>query len=258
MRIAFPLTLALALACTTPPAHTNTMTTNDIPFTDYIALGDSISIDVYPAADAERRFAGRFSTDRLGAASLLVKNDDKLWPEFRGRELNITLTDYTADGATTDSLLRQVERIEPSDARTLVTITAGGNDLLGSIGSRGPNPAPQIAEKLRRSIDRVLEERPNATILVGTVYDPSDGTNVLDGRGRLDREAEWLADYNDRIRNLVATDERLKLADIQKHFLGHGLTAPESERWYLRESIIEPSARGASEVRRLWLEAIGR
>ena len=28
------------------------------------------------------------------------------------------------------------------------------------------------------------------------------------------------------------------------------------EQWYLRESIIEPNARGASEVRRLWLEAI--
>lgn len=255
MRFALALTLALtlALACTTPPPSTTMKT----PFTHYIALGDSISIDIYPAADAERRFAGRFSTDELGAVSLLVKNDDKLWPEFRGRSLGIPVTDLTADGATTESLLRQVERIDASDAPTLVTITAGGNDLLGHIGSRGPNPAPQIEARLRTAIARVLEQRPNATVLVGTVYDPSDGTNVLDGRGRLDREAEWLADYNDRIRKLVTTDKRLKLADIHKHFLGHGLTAPLEERWYLRESIIEPSARGASEVRRVWLEAIG-
>lgn len=249
----FALALTLALACTTPPSP-NPMKT---PFTHYIALGDSISIDLYPAADAERRFAGRFSTDELGAASLLVKNDDKLWPEFRGRDLGIPATDLTADGATTESLLRQVEHIDKSDAPTLVTITAGGNDLLGSIGSRGPSPVPQIEARLRSAINKVLEKRPNATLLVGTVYDPTDGTNVLDGRGRLDREAEWLADYNDRIRRLVQTDKRLKLADIHKHFLGHGLTAPVEEQWYLRESIIEPSARGASEVRRVWLEAIG-
>ena len=228
-----------------------------LPFTHYLALGDSISIDLYPAADAERRFPGQFSTDALGAVSLLVKNDDKLWPELRGRGLGIPVTDLTADGATTESLLRQVERIEPGDAPTLVTITAGGNDLLGHIGSRGPSPVPQIFERLSTAVARVLEKRPNATVLLGTVYDPSDGTNVLDGRGRLDREAEWLADYNDRIRKLARTDERLRLADIHKHFLGHGLTAPLEERWYLRESIIEPSARGASEVRRVWLDALG-
>jgi acyl-CoA thioesterase I len=250
MRIA--LLLTLALACSSPPSS---MT--KAAFAHYIALGDSISIDVYPAADAARRYPGRFSTDKLGAASLLVKNDDQLWPEFRGRELKIPATDLTADGATTESLLRQVERIATSDDPTLITITAGGNDLLGHIGSRGPNPAPEIAERLRAAIHRVLEKRPNATILVSTVYDPSDGTNVLDGRGRLDREAEWLKDYNERVRRLVETDRRLKLADIHRHFLGHGLTAPENERWYLRESIIEPSARGASEVRRLWLDAIG-
>lgn len=259
MRIA--LILTLALACTTPPAtRTNTMTHTD--FTEYIALGDSISIDIYPAADAERRYPGRFSTDQLGAASLLFRNDDKFWPEFRGRDLTskiqgIRANDLTADGATTDSLLRQIERISHSDAATLVTITAGGNDLLGHIGSRGPSPSPQIFERLRTAVTRILEKRPNATIVIGTVYDPSDGTNVLDGRGRLDREAEWLADYNERIRKYVNTDKRFRLADIQRHFLGHGLTAPENDRWYLRESIIEPSARGASEVRRLWLDAIG-
>lgn len=229
-------------------------------FTDFIALGDSISIDLYPAADVARRFPGRASTDQLGAVSLLVRNDDRLWPEFKGRDLRTILggidpQDLTADGATTESLLRQVEHISKSDAPTLVTITAGGNDLLGSIGGRS-NPAAAIEARLRTAIARALERRPNATILVGTVYDPSDGTNILHGQ-RLDREAPWLADYNDRIRRLPQTDPRIRLADIHRHFLGHGLEVSEDERWYLRESIIEPSARGASEVRRVWLEALG-
>jgi acyl-CoA thioesterase I len=259
------LFLLLVLGCT-PATPTQTMTDPDT-FTRYIALGDSISIDIYPASDAARRFPGKAGTDKLGAVSLLVRNDDRMWPEFRGRDLHTLQPslrfdedddDLTADGATTQSLLRQVERISRSDEPTLVTVTAGGNDLLGHIGSNGPSPAPAIAERLRTAVARVLELRPNAAVLVGTVYDPSDGTNRLPGYTRaLDREAEWLDEYNDLVRQFVTTDRRLRLADIHRHFLGHGLTAPEAERWYLRESIIEPSARGASEVRHVWLAAIG-
>jgi lysophospholipase L1-like esterase len=254
----------LACAPASPPTTTMTQTS----FTRYIALGDSISIDIYPAEDAERRYPGRFSTDRLGAVSLLVQNDDRLWPEFRGRDLRTLQPsfdfdeqrdDFTADGATTESLLRQVQRIERSDEPTLVTITAGGNDLLGYIGSPGGSPAPTIAERLRSAIARVLEARPNAIVLVGTVYDPSDGTKRLPGYTRaLERESQWLDEYNDLVRKLVTTDPRLRLADIHRHFRGHGLTVDVEQQWYLRESIIEPNARGASEVRRVWLEAIGR
>ena len=225
----------------------------------YLALGDSISIDLYPAADVARRHPGKASSDRLGAASLLVENDDRLWPEFRGRDLKaqfpkINATDLTADGATTESLLRQVERIPRSDEPTLATITAGGNDLLGEIGWAARSPSAAIAARLQQAIEGVLARRPQSRIIVGTVYDPSDGTNRLPGvPGTLEREAEWLREYNDRVRDLVATSDQLLLADIHRHFLGHGLGAPEAERWYLQESIIEPNARGASEVRRLWL-----
>jgi lysophospholipase L1-like esterase len=236
-------------------------------FDAYLALGDSISIDIYPAHDVERRYPGKASTDRLGAVSLLYQNDDRFWPAFRGRDLHSLQPrlrfdrdhdDLTADGATTHSLLRQVERIERNEEPTLVTITAGGNDLLGEIGSSGADPVPAIVERLRTSIGRLFELRPNATVVVGTVYDPSDGTNRLPGiPSTLDNEAEWLSAYNDAVRSLVSTDPRLLLADIHRHFLGHGMSVPTADRWYLQESIIEPSAWGASEVRRLWLEALG-
>ncbi|HYH06139.1 MAG TPA: SGNH/GDSL hydrolase family protein [Thermoanaerobaculia bacterium] len=228
-----------------------------IPFTHYIALGDSISIDSYPAADVARRYAGKASTTELGAVSLLVRNDDKLWPEFRGRDLRIPVDDLTSDGATTHSLLRQVERVTRSDEATLITITAGGNDLLGEIGG-SESPAHEIFARLETAVRKLLALRPNATILIGTVYDPSDGTNRLPGYGRtLDREAQWLAEYNGLVRTFAHSDPRLRLADIHRHFLGHGMTVSERERWYLAESIIEPSARGASEVRRVWLEVLG-
>jgi hypothetical protein len=46
------------------------------------------------------------------------------------------------------------------------------------------------------------------------------------------------------------------LAEVYGHFLGHGVTAPEADRWYWRRSLIEPNARGASEIRRVWMEAL--
>jgi lysophospholipase L1-like esterase len=237
-------------------------------FRRYIALGDSISIDVYPAADAARRYPGKAANARLGAVSLLVHNDDQLWPEFHGRDLQTLQPsvdfhrrrdDLTADGATTESLLRQVARIDRGDEPTLVTITAGGNDLLGSLGAPGASPAPAIADRLRRAVAHLLELRPNALVLVGTVYDPSDGTKRLPGYSRpLEREAVWLDEYNDLVRQFVTTDPRLRLADIHGHFFGHGLSIAEEDWWYLRESIIEPGARGASEVRRVWIEEVIR
>lgn len=231
-------------------------------FARFIALGDSISIDTYPAADVERRHRGMARTDRVGATSLLYRNDDRLWPEFRGRDLrtrhpSLHYEDLASDGATTPTLLRQADTVEPSDERTLITITIGGNDLLGFIGGR-KNPAEEIMGRVRAAVAELLRKRPESLVLITTVYDPSDGTNRLPGyAGPLHEPAKWLSDYNDLLRQLAATDPRLRLADIHQHFLGHGLTAPEDEQWYLAESIIEPNARGASEVRRVWLETLG-
>lgn len=234
-------------------------------FARHIALGDSISIDIYPAADVARRHPGKASTTHLGAASLLYKNDDRFWPEFRGRDLHtklptIAFDDLASDGATTETLARQVAHVRRSSEPTLITITAGGNDLLSLLGTGASARALKgISDRLRESARRLIKLRPNALVLVGTVYDPTDGTNRLPGYAQpLEREAEWLRQYNEFVRHLAASDRRLRLADIHAHFLGHGLRAPARERWYLEESIIEPNARGASEVRRLWLEAIGR
>ena len=72
-----------------------------------------------------------------------------------------------------------------------------------------------------------------------------------------DRELGWLARLNERVKAL-ADPADVRPIPIRDHFLGHGLSEPDPDaRWYWRHSIIEPSARGASEVRRLWLEALG-
>ena len=71
----------------------------------YLAVGDSMSIDDYTGVDGG------------GAASQLA------------RKLRLELVDLTADGNTTHDVLADLARAPA--AADVVTLTAGGNDLLG-------------------------------------------------------------------------------------------------------------------------------
>lgn len=52
-----------------------------------VALGDSISIDLYPFRDIEERGLLHRPPQGVGAASLLHRNEDRLWPAFEGIDL---------------------------------------------------------------------------------------------------------------------------------------------------------------------------
>jgi len=235
-------------------------------FTRYFALGDSISMDVYPVADLAQRL-GMDPPQGVGAASLVFRNDDTLWPEFANQDLvtwypGIEKVDLTIDGATTTTVLStQLSHLARfSAAPSLVTLTVGGNDLLQLVDwptADGDRELKRIVANLGRIMLRIRESLPTATLIVGTVYDPTDGTADLgDGKIRR-REFDWLQSYNEAVRGLCLADRTL-LADIHRRFDAHGLREPDAAaRWYWQTSIIEPNARGASEVRRLWLECIG-
>ena len=207
----------------------------------YIALGDSISIDEYPLRET--------GIPNIGAASLLY---EALAP--------IEFENLAADGATTDDVLRyQLPLVARSNVETLVTLTAGGNDMLLHLGALFPprDLVDGMIERLTRIVDELIAKLPRGLILVGTVYDPSDGTNTLDGQ-RFDREAGWLARYNDAVRRIAAEGGGATLlADIHARFLGHGVTAPLSDRYYWSGLIFEPNAQGAREVANLWHELLG-
>src|SRR5437899_12200096 len=67
-----------------------------MPFTKYIALGDSVSIDLYPALDAGEidvavALEGAPSAGNvapLGAASLLFKKSEERWTEDTGDDIS--------------------------------------------------------------------------------------------------------------------------------------------------------------------------
>jgi lysophospholipase L1-like esterase len=247
------------------------------PFTAYVALGDSMSIDLYPALDAGEvdvavaleRVARAGAVAPLGAASLLHRNDDVRWPEEQGADLasyypGIALHNLATDGATIGDVFgEQLPQLEASDTRTLVTITVGGNDLLSAFANR---PRLSLLEAIARDVgdayefllDAVRRTRPNARILLTTIYDPSDRLGripgVLEEAGTLPLSV--LDGLNDRIRLLARGTPGAALADAHAHFLGHGASVPEAERWYWRRSLIEPNLLGANEIRRVWRDAL--
>lgn len=246
-------------------------------FTRYIALGDSVSIDLYPALDAgeidvavalEREAAaGRVAP--IGAASLLYQNADDRWPDYAGDDLvslcpGIEMHNLAADGATIGDVFgEQVPNVFAGEDPALVTLTIGGNDLLSAYGNR---PRHSLLERIERDVaeaydfllDTLRGLLPNGTFVIATVYDPSDRggriPGVYDDAGPL--PLDILDRFNDHVRTLARGTPRALLADVYAHFLGHGMSAAEADRWYWRRSLIEPNARGASEVRQVWLDAL--
>jgi lysophospholipase L1-like esterase len=140
----------------------------------YVALGDSVSVDDYSGGP------GR------GGASLLFANRDEDFPDWRGRDLRTgepgaMFSLLATDGATTRTLLGvQLPRLASLPVRpTLVTLTIGGNDLLGVYGDTGA--ARDVIARVQAAVTRALTEIADLLgasdrTALGTVYDPSDGT----------------------------------------------------------------------------------
>jgi lysophospholipase L1-like esterase len=246
-------------------------------FSQYVALGDSMSIDLYPALDAGETEvsvalewnARAGSVAPLGAASLLYRNVDDRYPEFTGRDLlsrspKTEFLNFAEDGATIGDVFgSQLSQLEESEEATLITLSVGGNDLLSAFSNR---PVASLMRGIVRDISEGYEflveslrrSRPNSTIVVTTVYDPSDDKRRIPGvfEGAGDLPLEWLHELNDKIRAVAGRTPDSAVADAYRHFRGHGVTAPEADRWYWQRSWIEPNATGASEIRRLWLDAL--
>jgi lysophospholipase L1-like esterase len=189
----------------------------------YLALGDSISIDDYTGV------AGG------GAPSQL------------SRRLGVELVDLTSDGNTTRGVLADLARAPA--AADIVTLTAGGNDLL--LG----DPPRAILRRLDQIAQRI--QPLHARIVLNTVYDPSDGDNDV---GRRELGLSWLAAIelrrrlnavNRGIANL-AGEHGFFLADLERLFHGHGVAS--SDPWFVQ--VIEPNLAGARAIAEHWHELL--
>jgi GDSL-like Lipase/Acylhydrolase family len=226
----------------------------------YVALGDSISIDDYAGGP------GR------GGASLLARNRDADFPTWHGHDLaGLPFHLLATDGATSQVLLDlQLPRLERSDVHpSVVTLTIGGNDVLGWYGDTAGavRAADAAVARAGEALDRLqLLVAPDARIVLGTVYDPSDGTADASSVGLppWPEVVEVLGHLNTALRHL-AERHGAAVAEIHETFLGHGLTAGnpgqrdarpvDRDLWYC--NVIEPNAWGASAVREAFWEALG-
>jgi lysophospholipase L1-like esterase len=244
-----------------------------------------MSIDRYPSLDATEegiqllpgrhepglpplRWPGQLAELPIGAASLLAENADDLWPAFRGADLRsvspeIRISNLALDGATIPDVAEiQLPALPPPGGRELVTLTIGGNDLLMAYANSGngralDRAAGLIADEYAALLAAVHERLPSARIVLTTVYDPSDGTGYIPDFHEAGDPLPLtvLHRFNSSIRSLARARRWARLADAHAHFMGHGASAAVDEGWYWQRSMIEPGARGASELRRLWLTA---
>ena len=189
----------------------------------YLAVGDSISIDDYTGVP------------RGGAASQLA------------RKLGIDLVDLTRDGNTTHGILADLAAAPP--AVEVVTLTAGGNDLLEG------DPPRSILRQLHQIARRI--QPLGGRVIVNTIYDPSDGDNDV---GRRELGLSRLATIELR-RRLNVTNRQIEklgreygflLADLERLFHGHGVAS--TDPWFVE--VIEPNLAGATAIAAHWYELL--
>lgn len=255
------------------------------PFAAYFALGDSMSMDIYPRYDAKDRGNGELG---LGAATLLHETLAYRAPQGGISGFRI-FQNLTEDGAVCKDLGTQVARISPErlglrkGEPTLVTITAGGNDLLRTLPLQSFGAA---VEEMDRAIEHLshslyrLERRLGdypPTILLANVYDPTDRTGELQiGGTSLDvrLQLRYLDYWNEQVFKVIAKDHpglEVIPVDVWAHFFGHGANGrlgigarlgEELNRchtpnfWYWSRSWIEPGVEGARQLAGLWYRRV--
>jgi len=189
---------------------------------------------------------GRYNPHGITPGALLIKNEDQLFPEFRGRDLSargeFRLEHRAVDGARMFDLSTQLLGLKVKEP-AIALVTIGGNDLLaGLVIDQGPG-----LDAFAQALEVFASSLPIRPLFVGNVYDPTLGDDTRNFLGIDPRVARAsFRRVNDAIAE-VASRHGL-LVDLHSHFL------TGNPSWFTQ--IIEPSLQGASEVRRCFLRVI--
>ena len=186
---------------------------------------------------------GRYNEFGVHPGQLLVQNDDRLFPEFQGQDLashgSARLEHRAQDGATIEGLPSQAKGLRV-EGKAIALITIGGNDLLqGLIQDTGTG-----ITAFANALNGFVQQLPIRPVLLGSVYDPTFGDDQRNfvgvdpaiARKNLQRMNITIQEIANRYGQFV---------DLHAHFL------KGDPSWFT--ATIEPSLRGASEVRRTFL-----
>ena len=194
---------------------------------NYLALGDSISIDEYTEVGSGGA-ASQFSL-LIGAT------------QFQ---------DLTRDGRTTAGVLEAWSEITLRP--NAVTLTAGGNDFLqGSFQALNSiTDWGRVASEPLGNLEEIAARLANfaCPVIVNTIYDPTDGDDSrIASFGMATQARSAFNTLNDGIRDLARRHGFL-LADLEKLFHGHG--AASRKPWIVMQ--IEPNLAGATAIATEW------
>ena len=205
-----------------------------VKFLHYLALGDSISIDLYTGLEgggAPTQFARLIGVEKL--------------------------QDATLDGCRTLDMEPVFEKIEGTP--DLVTVTLGGNDLLEAVFFREGGSALKVVASMADPILTRLEgiadrvSRYGATTLLNTVYDPTDGNDrFAEGIG-LDPSVRCAFKALNLGIAEIAARHGFLLADLHALFQGHGFWS--GDPWLVKT--IEPNLAGATAIAAEWHRLVG-
>jgi len=151
------------------------------------------------------------------------------------------------DGCLATGVPAELDRVQIQP--DVVTLTAGGNDLLlqaFDAPDRLSGHIPAVLAMIEDIVRRL--QRFHCPIILNTIYDPTDGEDTyLAEMGLPDGVRESLQAFNAGLRELAIRNKTL-LADLQGLFLGHGHWAEEP--WIVQN--IEPNLAGATAIAREW------
>jgi acyl-CoA thioesterase-1 len=106
---------------------------------------------------------GRYNAHGVDPGQLIVSNDDRLFPEFRGRDLQSSgparLIHRAVDGATVAGLAEQLLPVSPeigsaSATRQVALLTVGGNDLIRGLAADHGSGMITFEKSLRSFLSR--------------------------------------------------------------------------------------------------------
>jgi lysophospholipase L1-like esterase len=200
---------------------------------------------------------------------------DLFYTDLQARYPGIQKVKNSKAGATANGLITQTKTLPTAlEGPVLVTITIGGNDVQGALGTiatggSDANARAAFADQLNTSLAELT--RPDrfgpgvaVKVLLANIYDPSDGTGDFTYQGTKCKGAlgYWpagnatdplLAPWEQIMTDTSAKYPQVQVLSLHDRFRGHGVAAMPT--WFYSDCI-HPNTPGHAEIRGLFSDAL--